>query len=875
MRTVPNTERTCGLLLALTFLVAWGEPVEALSAPASAPPVQSATSLGPAPAQQPELLPLVVAFEVRGNKRYRAEQLFAVLGQRIGAPLDMELIERGITALWSAYRVRGDVSVAQEDDGLILRLEVEELALDFAPRFVGNERVSTERLLEWAGLEADSELYLFQAQSIARRIEGEYRKRGNAFVSVRAVERGLGEDGELLAGGEGFTEDVIFEIQEGPRVAVEDVVVHGNQSLEDSGWWLWRKGLRADARPALRGPRFLGLFRKYFDRDVLDRDIVAYSNAYRDAGYLDAVVRLSDVEFNQARTRATIHIEVDEGPQYTVSSVRVEGIGFEAGPDGQLRGVPVELVVPEQELLDEFRMQPGDPYLAALIALDENLLRQRFGELGFIEHESIPREERFSVLETELIYDLDEPQVEVRFRVAQGVVQRIREVRFSGNARTRDSVLRREISVFPGEPADLVEIERSLARLRGTGYFSSLGLDPSHPDPVYRFVPTGEPGWKDLEYAVETGDSLRIDLGVQYGSDNGFAGQLGFTFQNFDISRWPSLTNPFEDIYQGRAWRGAGQTLEVSASPGTDFSRYAVRFTEPDLFGDYLERIGLTVDLNRRLRGFRTHGERRDSAGFSLFRQLDPDTVASVGFENVEIELENVFTGGTASLLDPASVPDLLLAQPEESNLSGIEARLRRTKLDNRLAPRKGSTWNLGGTFYGDFLGSDFQFLRLDGNFERYGWLSDDSNGNYRLRVQTGIGLPIGDTDDVPYTERYFLGGSRILRGFDFRGIGPFERGFAVGGETMLASSLEVLWPLASQSRIGQDRPTEVFRWGAFVDAGVLDPDPFQIDPSELRLSVGFTLQMRIPLPLAFNFGFPVLEEEGDERRTFSFSISN
>ena len=874
MWSVPNIERVREWLLALAFLAAWGATAEALPISAAASWVQAAPSLGPAPAQEAET-PLVLAIEVRGNKRYRAEQLFAVLGQRIGAPLDIELIERGISALWSAYRVRGDVAVAEEGDGLILRLDVRELAVDFAPRFVGNERVSTERLLEWAGLEADSELYLFQAQSVARRIENEYRKRGNAFVSVQAIERGAGEDGSLLADGEGLAEDVIFEIREGPRVVVEDVVVHGNESLKDGGWWLWRKGLRADARPKLRGPRFLGLFRKYFDRDVLDRDIVAYSNAYRDAGYLDAVVRLSDVEFNQDRTRATIHIEVDEGPQYIVSSVRVEGIGFEAGPDGQLQSFPIELAVPEQELLDEFRLRSGDPYQAALIALDENLLRRRFGELGFIEHESIPREERFSVLPTELIYDLDEPQVEVRLRVAQGVVQRIREVRFSGNARTRDSVLRREISVFPGEPADLVEIERSLARLRGTGYFSSLGLDPSHPDPVYRFVPTGEPGWKDLEYAVETGDSLRIDLGVQYGSDNGFAGQLGFTFQNFDISRWPSLTSPFEDIYQGRAWRGAGQTLEVSASPGTDFSRYRVRFTEPDLFGDHLDRIGLTVDLNRRLRGFRTHGERRDSVGFSLFRQLDPDTVVSVGFESVEIDLENVFTGGSPSLLDPASVPDLLLAQPDESNLTGIEARLRRTKLDNRLAPRKGSSWNLGGTFYGDFLGSDFQFLRLDGNFERYGWLSEDSNGNYRLRVQTGIGLPIGDTEDVPYTERYFLGGSRILRGFDFRGIGPLERGFATGGESMLAGSLEVLWPLASQSQVGQDRPTEVFRWGVFVDAGVLDPDAFQFDLSETRLSVGVTLQMRIPLPLAFNFGFPVLEEEGDERRTFSFSISN
>ena len=862
-----------GRLLHPSLLV-WGLVVCVLLQNASAHS-RAWSQAAPGQGDPTQVLPKVVSFSVVGNERYLAEQLFAVLGQKIGEPLDTERIERGIRALWSAYRVRANVEAAPVSDGLDLRLTVQELALDFAPRFVGNETVSTKRLLEWAGLASDSELYLFQAQSVARRIENEYHKRGNAFVTINVIERGSSEEDGLRAGGDGFTEDVVFEIDEGPRVEVADVVVRGNESLPDKGWWLWRTGLRADARPALRGPRLLGLFNKYYDRNVLNQDLVAYSNAYRDAGYLDAVVQLSELKFNRDRTSVTIYLEVDEGPRFTVSRVRVEGVGFEPGPDGRLTEVPVDLAIPEQELLDEFKLRPGEPYQAALIALDEQVLRNRFGELGFISHPSIPQEERFSVRDTELVYDLDKPEVEVRFRVAQGVIQRIREVRFSGNARTRDSVLRREISVFPGDAADLVEIERSLARLRGTGYFSSLGLDPSHPDPIYRFVPTDRPGWKDLEYAVETGDSLRIDLGVQYGSDNGLAGQLGFTFQNFDISRWPSLTNPFEDIYQGRAWRGAGQTLEVSASPGTDFSRFRVRFTEPDLRGDYLERIGLTVDLNRRLRGFSTHNETRDSVGASLFKQLDPDTVLSVGFEHVSIELDNVFTGGSASLFDPASVPSLLLLQPEDSELAGLEARLRRTRLDNRQAPRQGYTWNLGGTFYDDFLGSDFEFIRFDGSFDQYGWLSDSSNGNYHLRLQTGIGVPFGDTDTIPFTERYFLGGSRLLRGFDFRGIGPSERDFAIGGETMFAGSLEVLWPLASRSRIGQDRPTEVFRFGGFVDWGILDPDPFSLDLTETRLSVGFTLQLRVPLPLAFNFGFPILEEEGDDLRTFSFSISN
>ena len=860
----PALHAACAVLLA-TWL-----PGAAVAAPPALP--QQGAS-GEEPRQvAPELELPVVGWEVVGNRRYRSEQLWAVLGQELGAPLDPERVERGIDALWSAYRVRAEVAVAREQQGVRVRLIVRELPLDFAPRFVGNERISDEKLIEWAGIEAESELYLFQAKSVARRIEREYKTRGYAFAAVRIVEREseLDPDGEL----DPAAEDVIFEIHEGPRVKVRDVVVRGNESLPNGGFWLWATGLRAEAKPELRGPRFFGLFRKYLDREVLDRDLVAYAQAYRDAGFLDAVVQLERLEFSDDMDEVTIHVLVDEGPQFLVESVRVEGIGYTTDATGELAVAPVELVVPEAELLEGFELRAGEPFSAKLVDLDEVELRRRFGELGHLGHESIPLVERFRVLDPELVYDLEQARVEVIYRVAQGAPQRIREIRFQGNARTRDRVLRREISVFPGDLADLVEIERSLARLRGTGYFSSLGLDPSHVPPYYRFVPTEEEGWKDLEYVVEPGDSLRIDLGVQYGSDNGFAGQIGFRFQNFDISRWPSLTNPINDIYQGRAWRGAGQTFEVFASPGTDFSRYTVRFTEPDLFGDHLERIGLTVDFNRRLRGFRSHDERRDSIGLSLFKQVDLDTVASIGWERVDVLVDDLFPGGEPSLLDPLGVPDLLFEQEGDSTLSGLELRLRRRRLDNAVAPRDGYSWNLGGTIYSEAIGSDYDYVQLEGSFDRYAWLDEDSGGNMRLRLQTGVGIPYGDTDDVPYTERFFLGGSRLLRGFDFRGVGPVERGFAVGGETMLAGSLELLWPLVSQNRVGSLRPVDVFRWGGFVDAGVLDPDPFELDLDEVRVSVGFTLQMYVPLPIALNFGFPIVDQAGDDRRTFSFAIS-
>jgi outer membrane protein insertion porin family len=844
----------------------------------------AAQQIGPvAPGVEEQRNPLVIGLEVRGHRRYTSQQILGTLGLAEGQELNPETLRRGVEALWRNLRVRCQVDSTEVPGGVRLRIAVRELELDLAPRFVGNERVSTEKLLEWAGLEENSEVYLFQAESIARRLESEYLERGYAFVSVRPVSGIEGRELDALDAAEESDEtefapepsDLIFDIHEGPRVRVDRVKINGNNALPDRGWWLWATGLKSEAKPELRSPYLFGLFPKYFDQRILDEDLVAFAQAYRDNGYLNAMVRLERLEFSPDRTKVTVHVVVDEGPRFTVTSIGVQAYDRRVNPSGRgLAESPATLLVPEAELLQGLRLTPGQPFLQRLVDLDDNFLKKRYGQEGYVGHESIPVEQRFTVLEPELTFDQEQAEVAVVYRIAQGQPQYIREVRFAGNQRTRDEVLRREISVFPGDLADMTQIERSVARLRGTGYFSTMAPAADHIEPYYRFVDTGLDGQKDLEFVVEEGDAIRIDLGVQYGTDNGFAGQIGFRFINFDISRWPSWEHPFEDIYRGRAWRGAGQSFEIFASPGTEVSRYAIEFTEPDLFGRHLDRIGASVDLNRRIRGFQSHTEQRDSVGLRLFKQLDPDTSASLGFRHTQVEISDIFVGGEPSLLDPLSVPDVLFDQLGKSRIVGIESGLNQRKLDNAMAPRSGYSWGAGADFFTRGLGSDYDYINLDGRFDQYGYLFDTGAAGYRLHLQSGVAVPFSDTENVPFSERFFLGGSRLLRGFDFRGVGPTERGFAIGGETMLAGSLDLMWPLLTQTRVGDPRPLAIFRAGPFVDFGLLDPEPFQADPSELRLSVGWSFSMAMPLPLALNFGWPLLDEPGDDRRVFSFAIS-
>jgi outer membrane protein assembly factor BamA len=111
------------------------------------------------------------------------------------------------------------------------------------------------------------------------------------------------------------------------------------------------------------------------------------------------------------------------------------------------------------------------------------------------------------------------------------------------------------------------------------------------------------------------------------------------------------------------------------------------------------------------------------------------------------------------------------------------------------------------------------------------------------------------------------------LRGFARRGVGPNRFDNTLGGETYLSTTLEYRYPLHSITQPGTYTQVETFRLTLFTDAGVLDVNPWHIDPSEVRWTYGFGLGMVHPFPISLNFGFPILSGEGDRRETFSFTI--
>ncbi len=820
----------------------------------------------------------MVAVHVEGERRYTAEQLIAALGQKVGAPLDPKAIERGVNRLWDSFHVRANtayVEVGQRIPGerheIEIMLAVVETPSDREPRFVGNEAIDTETLQKWAQIEDRTELFLHQARRVRQRLIEGYLREGYYWIEINIVTRGESEEQAAVS-------DVIFEIREGPKVRVREISIQGNESMPDRRrFLLFKEGLSALAKTELASPSLFNWFGSPFVQETLEADVLSMRGVYRDRGWLDAVVEVERLDFDLAREKVKIDIAVDEGRRYRVGSLSIEALAPGQDP-GQPELVPATLLLSESELLARCQLKPGAWFEKYSLQKDMAALREAYGDLGHMDHPSLqppkfPRGTKWEFLEPSLTFDLEAHTVGVVYRLVQGKRLTIREVVFAGTTHTRDRVLRREVSVFPGQQADLKEINRSLARIQGTGFFSDEADQLGHREPFYRFLPAeGDPGAVDLVFEVEEGRVIDFSISGGVDSNDGLFGIVTLSMRNFDVADTPrSLWGTFGEIYDKEAFHGAGQRFDVEVSPGTELSRYRLHFMEPDLFRLHLNPISLDLDLTKRVRVYDIYDEDRLTAGITVARKFTQALSLSAGFEYGVVEVSD---------LDPDGVPPLLTAQEAagETTVVGPTLGLSLRELDNFRSPRKGFDVRWRNQFNDQAFGSDYDFVESQVHFDHYRILGTKGDGSAivgHVGIDLGVADPYGLTADVPYTERFFLGGSNTLRGFDFRGVGPMDPASdePLGGETTAYGTVEVYYPIYSVLQPGTYERREMFRGTLFFDWGVLDTQAFELELSQMRAAVGIGFGLAFPLPLTFNFGFPVLFEDEDQRQVFSFTL--
>lgn len=343
-------------------------------------------------------------------------------------------------------------------------------------------------------------------------------------------------------------------------------------------------------------------------------------------------------------------------------------------------------------------------------------------------------------------------------------------------------------------------------------------------------------------YPARTG---RLMFGGAVNSDAGVTGQITAEERNFDITRFP---RSFQDLFNGTAFRGAGQTFRLEAVPGSVFKRYTVAFSDPFLFG-YLP-ISTSISGFLFDRRYEDWDEERLGGRLSFGYRVTPDLSVSAG-----IRMEQV------KVTDPrvTTVPELN-AVLGDNDMYSWQARLVHDTRNNPFAPSEGHYFET--TFEQAF--GDFDFNRYELSYNRYFLVRERADRSGRQTLTMGFKTGISG-EDTPVFENYFAGGYTTMRGFEFRGASPTVQGVKIGGRFQFLGTFEYLFPLTAD---------DMLRGVAFVDYGTVERD-VEMNRENFRVAPGVGLRVAVPAlgpaPLAFDFAFPVAEAAGDEKQSFSF----
>lgn len=674
----------------------------------------------------------------------------------------------------------------------------------------GNRRVSSTKIAQEIEFLAGTPVDQFELDRAARAIEDLYRNKGFHLAGVSVNLDELREKGVVL-----------FVVREGLRTRITDIRFEGNAAF--------RTGLLSEEIET----RETGIFRTGpLDDTVLRADERALARYYKDRGYLDARVG-SAVTTSPDSREAIVTFYIEEGPLYTFRRVLARYADAEGAP-----------VLTEAQIVGLIDMKPGDVYSEVKVERAVELVRSAYGQMGYADV-NVQRQE---------IRDPGQPLVDLVLSIRQGQRFRTGAVQVTGNSVTRHEEIRKLVQVRPDRPLDTTAVDRTSGILSSSRLFETQQKPPRtailQPDPA-------EPLYRDVLVEVTETNTGSLNFGAAVNSDAGVVGQISFTQRNFDITDTPDSVG---DLFSGKSFRGGGQTFNIAAQPGSETGSYNISLSDNSINDS---TIGGSVAAFIRTRDFDEFDQERRGFTGSLSRRFGERWQGSVRLRYESINITDI---------DESSSTDVFETEGEHL-LSGLGFTLRRDSVppQERFRPTRGSIIEVGAEQVGA-LGGDYDFTKLSADHTVFLSLYEgDMGSNTILRFTTNINYIPQGQDDAPTFERYFLGG-KSLRGLAFRTVSP--RGIRNDNGLPSDDPVGGTWSFFWGAEVQQPILGENLALAFFLDTGTVGEE-FTLDDYRVTVGTGFRLYIPnlSPAPLAFDFGFPILSEDTDEDRLFTFDI--
>ncbi|MFP4352494.1 MAG: outer membrane protein assembly factor BamA [Puniceicoccaceae bacterium] len=595
--------------------------------------------------------------------------------------------------------------------------------------------------------------------------------------------------------------EVVFRITEGRKIRVGDITFEGIGDLSASK-------LRSVMQ--LKEWNFFTSWLTgsgRFDPDLLFDDRQALLAYIRDQGYLDVEIPESAVRIESPKEGVVdIDVSVDLGKQYSVGTMEVRG----------------NTLFGDKEILAETDLRPGDVFSPSKVARAQEAIRLFYGADGYLETQV--RASRSPNLETGAI--------DLTYQIAESRKFEVESINIQGNTKTKSIVIIRELALAPGETFDLKRMNNSQLRLENSRYFESVSLRPE---------PTNIPGRRDLSIVVQEGRTGNLTFGAGFSSLERAVFFAEISQGNFDLFNWRSY------------FQGDGQKFRLRFQIGSRSNEAVLSFEEPWLFE---QRLALGFELFRRETDFNSAVYNELRTGFEVYLRKRL-------FELVEGRLS--YTLEDVDIFDVADdASDQIKGEEGRKLISKVGGTLTRDTRDRLIMTRKGNRVEFNTQVAGGPFGGDVDYWKNQFRLSQFIPTFETLNQGIGLFGRVGTIVPYGD-GDVPFFDRFFLGGPNTLRGFGFRDVGPVdENNEPIGGNSFGYFSAEYMVQLAE--------PLEIV---LFYDWGFVNPDDWNFNASGYNDNWGFGFRVFIlGAPLRLDFGFPITASDvNDDGTEFNFSF--
>jgi len=736
--------------------------------------------------------------EIQGEKKIEADAILARIKSKPGQAFDRERIRQDIIDLFeTGYFYDIQVERLSTAGGVTLLYRVVEKPSMVEINFNGNDEVNDDELREIGGLKAYEIFDVTKVQEAVEQMEKLYQEKGYFLARVGYSTEKADEGGVKLN----------FEIQENDKVKVRKITILGASKITPQKIKSMMVTQEGSFFSFLSGS---GAYKQ----EAFDRDVQIVNLLYYNEGYVQVKVDRPQVYVTPDKKSIYITLRVEEGEQYNVGRVDFAG----------------DLLFSEAELFESTEIEDQGVFRYDTLQKDLSSLQAKYGDLGYAYANIIPRTRTRE----------SDREMDITFEIDKGNKVYIGDINVVGNTKTRDKVLRRELTILEGELYNETKKRESFDNVKRLGFFEEVNFNTK--------TPRGRNDLMDIDIMVKERNTGTIQAGAGYSSFYGFV-------LNGQVNQINFL--------------GRGQTLGASIDYSKRQSLFKFSFTEPYLLDT---EWSAGIDLFQNQRALVDYSEDKKGAALRLGHPLAPYLRGFIQYKLEETKLD----------VDSSnSDPDLFPVETANGTTSSATFTLEYDKRDDRFAPSKGLYASTSLEYAG--LGGSLNYTKGLTNlryFKKVFW-----DVVWRNNVNYGFVSSNDPNKEVPFNELFLLGGANSLRGFEWFSVGRRKRSKTIfdrlrptlgeadaeneafrpfGGTQQFYYNTEFQFPLIKEAGI---------LGVVFYDVGNADNT---LSFSEFRQDVGFGFRWFSPIgPLRFEWGFPLdrKEEYKEDSVNFEFAI--